>query len=497
MHIFHPPAFEKDLDDDGLAMWHARMASTTTVQMALLLCELKQGRPDATSRNLAYVDPRKSAIPDGATVLDRSWSGFPRFVRELLAQGDDEKAWTIAEAVDAFNPRARGSSPSIAYVLADGERVDLPARVMQDEYLEWRPTVDEDGIKAVALTCEGPEYWEVLALQKPPILREKYEEVLGHQIPHEDLFFKQNVYAMPPGKKPGDKEEPAFEKGAYNPYNKWNTSEGIVHLTQKNNTLGAEINLAMRATVPRVDANGERVDEAAALTCCAGFGDPNRDSDPNIGITANRAAHEHQRLTLTDPIGLYISEFDTSGIALPAGMELPDGVPDPSHWWSMVRGQAAEKGPDGMSRMLRIEFEIPDGLEHDGKPLRLHDLTKGGAPITHAAAIAELVTMHLMVTAWEDKESEPLSLTCLGTCCPGEIEGELEPCVDGSNAKFPNLLTPGKTAKLCPERRSPVYDELQQKAAAEALAEYRESGPGTPSSDVQPAAPALRLAHAR
>ncbi len=56
-----------------------------------------------------------------------------------------------------------------------------------------------------------------------------------------------------------------FAKGAYNPYNKWNTTDGVVHLTHPANSLRAEINLAGDGTVLRTDSHGQPVTGAAGV----------------------------------------------------------------------------------------------------------------------------------------------------------------------------------------------------------------------------------------
>ena len=40
-----------------------------------------------------------------------------------------------------------------------------------------------------------------------------------------------------------DARRSSIRKGTYNPYNRWNTTDGIMHLTHPANTLSAEIKL--------------------------------------------------------------------------------------------------------------------------------------------------------------------------------------------------------------------------------------------------------------
>ena len=62
-----------------------------------------------------------------------------------------------------------------------------------------------------------------------------------------------------------------------------------MHLTQRANTLGAEINLAARATVLRRDHAGNRITDARRLISSSAFGSPDRSSDPNISQGVNLA----------------------------------------------------------------------------------------------------------------------------------------------------------------------------------------------------------------
>jgi hypothetical protein len=64
--------------------------------------------------------------------------------------------------------------------------------------------------------------------------------------------------------------------GGYNPYNKWNLAR-CIHLSQPNNNLTAEINLARLASL-LYQAKSD-----PDLICCARYGVVNRNSDPTIG----------------------------------------------------------------------------------------------------------------------------------------------------------------------------------------------------------------------
>src|SRR5262249_59918599 len=72
-----------------------------------------------------------------------------------------------------------------------------------------------------------------------------------------------------------------YQKGAYNPYNRWNTTDGIMHLCQPNNTISAEIQLAADATV-LYHKNGRPVVIPDELVCCAAYGGAAPRSDPPL-----------------------------------------------------------------------------------------------------------------------------------------------------------------------------------------------------------------------
>ena len=61
-----------------------------------------------------------------------------------------------------------------------------------------------------------------------------------------------------------------------------------------------------------------------------------------------------QRFTLTDPIGLYIADFEY------ASLQHPNGEPASRDYWRMTRGKDADPIDDRKgSRILRLHLEIP------------------------------------------------------------------------------------------------------------------------------------------
>lgn len=49
------------------------------------------------------------------------------------------------------------------------------------------------------------------------------------------------------------------------------------------------------------------------LIKCSQYGVPDRNSDPHIGASVNALARLGAKLTLADPVGLYISSFQVLG----------------------------------------------------------------------------------------------------------------------------------------------------------------------------------------
>jgi len=134
----------------------------------------------------------------------------------------------------------------------------------------------------VTFTCEGPEYWQFLAGgtraffddDEPQagivdgdieLVAELYAEHVDPAVQVEDLVWPFDVAAFDPDSNAWYLFASA---GTYNPFNRWNTTHGAMHLTHPANTLGAEINLAARAAVLRAGADGEPITDQEALVCC-------------------------------------------------------------------------------------------------------------------------------------------------------------------------------------------------------------------------------------
>jgi hypothetical protein len=225
---------------------------------------------------------------------------------------------------------------------------------------------------SVHFTCEGPDYWVLLASVKRDTVVKLYQKYISPDVKEADLF-------------PG---------GEYEPLNRWNTRDGAMHLTHPANNLFAEVKLAADATVRRKVGGAEPADPRGLIDC-ADFGDDTRNSDPNIGFAVNRLAQAGRMITLANPVGLYIQSFNE------AGLRLPDGSPA-TGCFNILRGKAGAT--------LRAEFRLPAAATAKG--FTVSDVTIAGVKLEFGGQLAELVTMSLSAAS----------------CQPGSVTNPLQPC---------------------------------------------------------------------
>jgi hypothetical protein len=228
-------------------------------------------------------------------------------------------------------------------------------------------------------------------------------------------------------------------EGTYNPWNRWNTIDGIMHLSHPANSLVAEIQLGADATVPHGPPS-RPVTDPDALICCAGFGGVNRTSDPTIGSSVNQLALLGFRLTLRNPVGLYMHHLDLSGFAK------PDGSPVDAEFFHVLRGDASRHVIE------RAEFRVPDG-----EGFTVSDITIAGVPITRGSQIAEHITVNLVALAAEPGAIKNRPAVCNGHCCqehdnpqtftnpPGAL-----PCATTAQEAFSWLHLPGPPQTTMP-----------------------------------------------
>jgi hypothetical protein len=288
---------------------------------------------------------------------DIRWEGFPRVILNKYDPDDDGK---YVEAEQLLTDKGKQFRP-------------------QDEYLEWHTEYENDKVTRITFTCEGPEYWAALAQLNKPRVLELYHEYVSPDVDETDLF-------------PGG--------GDYDGNNVWNTERGAMHLTHPSNALSAEVFLAADATILR-ERNGRPVTEYADLIECAGYGEAGRFSDPKIGGDVNTLAQKGYRLTLQNPVGLYIDGLDATGI------EKPDGSPA-GDYFKPVRGKGG--------LIVRAVYEVPAD-----EGLKVGDLKIGGSEIRWGGQLAERITMKLTGVAYTDDPVQNPAFGCAAEAAPAVV----------------------------------------------------------------------------
>lgn len=426
MDRFHPPGFVADFArrpdraEDRTKAW-SEIVSAWMDNAARVY-----GTPEVAS---LFFNPLKDETPGEPASESIAWDAFPRFLTRWFEDDDepDEKRWLAAETLRPLRVNGR----ALRRVDEQGNlREDLQLFYRQlDEYCEWH--VDRDGegrITRICFTCEGPEYWEFLAEGTRPffpsgdprrdlvagdlgLVEELYREHVSPGVSAVDLVWPFDVAFFDDDVDPGTGEPFGWRyyarKGTYNPLNRWNTTDGIMHLTHPANTLRGEFRVAGGASVRRQDG-GQAVVDPEQLVCCSGFGDPNRSSDPTIGAAVNTLARSGLSVSLADPVGLYISELALDGFAGPAGEEVAAA-------WQVDRGSREDR------RILRARFEVPEELG-----FTVDQVLLDGDRIRFGGQIADRMQMVLTGIA-KQLVAGPVALrACIGRCCPHPERGEIE-----------------------------------------------------------------------
>ena len=352
--------------------------------------------------------------------LPVTWNAFPLIIKREHPD-DATSRWEAADELRSADRRPSDDLPPVR----------MRCR-LQDEYCEWfayRPS-RAGPITRIVFTAEAPEYWVELAKHDFDRVVELYQQHVSPDVKPDDLKLKQDIRL---GRE-------VLKKGSYNPYNEWNTSDGVMHLTHPANTLGAEVNLAARATIPRRDINGNRVTDVRRLACGSNFGDPNRSSDPNIGHGVNftafpaSAGAAPQSITLANPVALYLDRVASGVITDEDGKPLPG-------WFKIVRGVA------GRGLMAVLE-PLP------GAAFGLEKVRILGEKLTHGGQVAEQIQMVLYAKTANFGHPAPPLEPCVGHCCKSDTNvpidrvnldyfGSDQSCAANSKDAFPELIGAG------------------------------------------------------
>ncbi|MCI0377504.1 MAG: hypothetical protein L0215_07855 [Gemmataceae bacterium] len=214
-------------------------------------------------------------------------------------------------------------------------------RTVQEEYCEWQVSRNQAGkITKVVIVTEVPEYWEQLwAVDRARVVA-LYQLLVSPAVVEADL--------VGPG-------------GVYNRFNRWNTTDGIVHFIQVINTLSAAFGLAQGS-----------VNSGGALDNYEANPGPSTSVDPRVILDIGTLARKGLSISLREPIGLYIAGYDDTG------WSKPDGTPV-DNYWRIVRGAPG--------RILRLEYEVPAAAG-----FVVGDIRIGGRPIEWGGQIAEHIT---------------------------------------------------------------------------------------------------------
>jgi hypothetical protein len=296
-----------------------------------------------------FFNPTRDAPGADAVEKKIDWTAFPKVVTNSSG-GSDIRRWTTAD-------RNRFTA--------------------QDEYCEWHVERNAAGkVVRVTFTSEGPEYWGFLADNFPDKLVALYRELVDPTVALADLVDGN---------------------GAYNPLNKWNDPRRggkIVHLAHTNNTLGAFVNIGVRATIIRRREDGSIMTGETELIDCGQYGGRDRHSDPHIGGEVNSLARMHARITMANPVGLSMDGL------FPLGWETPDGS-DPKEFWKVIRGTDAHQ--------MRTVYEVPAG-----RGFVVGDIKINGREIAFGGQIADFIRVKLVGLAHEFGRHESAPRACVG-----------------------------------------------------------------------------------
>lgn len=260
-----------------------------------------------------YVDPSTSELT-GVGARAYTWTGFPR--PHLIGGHRDDRA---------------------AALLA-GENRDA-----QHEYLEWHVTRTGGTIGKVTFVTETPEYWHTLAAVAPDRVVELYRELVDPAVARADLF----------------------PDGRYDPRNRWNTTDGIVHYIMSINSMGDLLGVSQEPEPSGRARDG--YDEVPYRRATA--------ADARLNLDMWAMARPGRGVATANPPGIYLLDWDDSGWTKPDGSPVGD-------YWRIVRGTPGAA--------LRVEYEVPavEGF-------RVGDIRIGGRPITTGGQLAE----HIVVSA--------------------------------------------------------------------------------------------------
>lgn len=285
----------------------------------------------------AWIDDPLQEDAEKIVTRSLSWIAFPRALLPARRRDDRERAFADAEA-DRM-----------------GE---------QNEYFEWRTIrrPADNKIVKVVFVSETPGYWRLLAETSPATrerLVELYRELVSPEVAEADLFVEVDDGA-------------GGRRTVYNDFNRWNTTDGIVHYIVPINSVSIAVQ-----QLARPGALGPQPIDAYADTGPT----PPMSVDNYIPRDVGALVRNGYRVTVADPVGLYIDGWDDTG------WTKPDGSPV-GNYWRITRGRPGAA--------LRVEYEVPEDVE-ESEGFVVGDIRIGGRPITYGGQIADHMTVALPV----------------------------------------------------------------------------------------------------
>ena len=427
--FYDPPAFLPDLDSDQRDGWDRYIrdvfAASTKEELigGITTSRGSLGRLQFFCEG-DYVD---EANNHGVPPVDKTayvnqevlWNAFPK---ELVRRFGRAKAMEYADSLwplslyaeDLYDPAVPATANS------SNTWTDKFSYRPAVEYCEWH--VDRDSvtgaIKRVTFTSEPPEYYFLMFDGKVPDSELQFPKDAKYQQKVLDLYrtYVNPRVTLDDLKVPEDFKcgFGLLKKGDYNPYNKWNTTHGCMHLTAPPNSLAAEIGLAAACSAPYYNDAGKAVVNADAIIAGAGLGGANRNSDPTIVGTVNVLARaDLYDITLANPVGLYMDHIDTAGWEFPGGTTAKD-------WIVQDRPRPGGQAPPRMIERMTI------GFTGAGQSYAVSDIKIGGVPIAWGGQIAECITVKLVGRVRPKVDT---------TGAPAAFKFVNEACIDPTNAR--------------------------------------------------------------
>lgn len=360
------PGLLNDLSGDGQAEWEK-----------YVIDELATAKSRSGSDQLVL--PNDSELEPSIHIVD--WKGLPVRIRKCLQSTN--KTQELLDWTHNGQPYGR--------ILG-----------AQEEYLEWRVVKDTLGrIIKIEFTSEVPEYWSILAKHHPARTLRLLADFAGEMNSANpiDVYGIDDPYSLPVEERGKAFDSMMFPSDSspdiLSPYN--NGQKSIACMAVGPNTLHAAIFLAAYASLPYVkirDNNKIALTGREAIRFTRQAAQDCRDSDPTIVGTVIKDAVRQRKISLFNPLGLYIADIDSESILMPNGE-----TPIPHEWFTFQRGSKVESAGNSISLSQRLVFEVPKSTG-----LTISDLIDADTdkPIKFGSQIASKTTVALYALTSKD-----------------------------------------------------------------------------------------------